>query len=95
MLVDGQVETLVLCNGDAAAQQRYTEARMSKDCSEMLRDYQNTVDFADNYDASERFESYSNVSNLSGWCYRDCRWDEPIFSTANLGKPLMVEADDG
>ncbi len=35
--------------------QRYTEARMSKIALEMLRDInKNTVDFTDNYDASER-----------------------------------------
>ena len=38
-----------------AAAQRYTEARMSKISLEMLRDInKNTVDFADNYDGSER-----------------------------------------
>ena len=42
-------------DGDGAAAQRYTEARMSKIALEMLRDInKNTVDFADNYDASER-----------------------------------------
>jgi DNA gyrase subunit A len=42
-------------DGDGAAAQRYTEARMSKIALEMLRDInKNTVDFADNYDSSER-----------------------------------------
>ena len=42
-------------DGDGAAAQRYTEARMSKIAMEMLRDInKNTVDFADNYDGSER-----------------------------------------
>ena len=42
-------------DGDGAAAQRYTEARMSKIALEMLRDInKNTVDFVDNYDASER-----------------------------------------
>ena len=42
-------------DGDGAAAQRYTEARMSKIALEMLRDInKNTVDFTDNYDASER-----------------------------------------
>ncbi|HGR7939763.1 TPA: DNA gyrase subunit A [Streptococcus pneumoniae] len=42
-------------DGDSAAAQRYTEARMSKIALEMLRDInKNTVDFVDNYDANER-----------------------------------------
>ena len=42
-------------DGDGAAAQRYTEARMSKIATEMLRDInKNTVDFVDNYDANER-----------------------------------------
>ena len=42
-------------DGDGAAAQRYTEARMSKIALEMLRDLnKNTVDFQDNYDGSER-----------------------------------------
>ena len=42
-------------DGDGAAAQRYTEARMSKISLEMLRDInKNTVDFIDNYDANER-----------------------------------------
>ena len=42
-------------DGDGPAAQRYTEARMSKISLEMLRDInKNTVDFADNYDSSER-----------------------------------------
>lgn len=42
-------------DGDGAAAQRYTEARMSKIALEMLRDInKNTVDFQDNYDGSER-----------------------------------------
>lgn len=41
-------------DGDSAAAMRYTEARMSKISLEMLRDLdKNTVDFADNYDATE------------------------------------------
>lgn len=41
-------------DGDGAAAMRYTEARMSKISMEMLRDIdRNTVDFADNYDATE------------------------------------------
>lgn len=41
-------------DGDSAAAMRYTEARMSKISMEMLRDIdKNTVDFADNYDATE------------------------------------------
>ena len=42
-------------DGDGAAAQRYTEARMNKIATEMLRDInKNTVDFVDNYDANER-----------------------------------------
>ncbi len=42
-------------DGDGAAAQRYTEARMSKIALEMLRDLnKNTVDFQDNYDGLER-----------------------------------------
>ena len=42
-------------DGDGAAAQRYTEARMSKIALEMLREInKNTVDYIDNYDASER-----------------------------------------
>ena len=41
-------------DGDGAAAMRYTEARMSKLAMEMLRDIEkNTVDFQDNYDATE------------------------------------------
>ena len=41
-------------DGDSAAAMRYTEARMSKIAMEMVRDIdKDTVDFIDNYDASE------------------------------------------
>jgi len=41
-------------DGDPAAAMRYTEARMSKICMEIIRDLgKNTVDFVDNYDATE------------------------------------------
>lgn len=41
-------------DGDGAAAMRYTEARMSKISMEMLRDLdKDTVDFVDNYDATE------------------------------------------
>ncbi len=41
-------------DGDGAAAMRYTEARMSKIAMEMLRDIdKNTVDFVENYDATE------------------------------------------
>jgi len=54
LLVDGH-GNFGSMDGDGAAAQRYTEARMSKIALEMLRDInKNTVDFADNYDASER-----------------------------------------
>ena len=54
MLVDGH-GNFGSMDGDGAAAQRYTEARMSKIALEMLRGInKNTVDFVDNYDANER-----------------------------------------
>ncbi len=54
VLVDGH-GNFGSMDGDGAAAQRYTEARMSKIALEMLRDInKNTVDYIDNYDASER-----------------------------------------
>ena len=54
MLVDGH-GNFGSMDGDGAAAQRYTEARLSKIALEMLRDInKNTVDFVDNYDANER-----------------------------------------
>ena len=54
MLVDGH-GNFGSMDGDGAAAQRYTEARMSKIALEMLRDInKNTIDFIDNYDANER-----------------------------------------
>lgn len=54
MLVDGH-GNFGSMDGDGAAAQRYTEARMSKFALEMIRDLnKNTVDFQDNYDGSER-----------------------------------------
>lgn len=54
MLVDGH-GNFGSMDGDGAAAQRYTEARMSKMALEMLRDInKNTVDFQDNYDGNER-----------------------------------------
>ncbi len=42
-------------DGDEAAAMRYTEARMSKIATEMVRDIKlDTVDFVDNYDGSEK-----------------------------------------
>ncbi len=42
-------------DGDAAAAMRYTEAKMTKLTQEMLKDIKkNTIDFADNYDGTER-----------------------------------------
>jgi DNA gyrase subunit A len=42
-------------DGDGAAAMRYTEARMSKIAGELVRDLEkNTVDYGDNYDASEK-----------------------------------------
>ncbi len=54
MLVDGH-GNFGSVDGDGAAAMRYTEARMSKISMEMLRDLdKDTVQFVDNYDASER-----------------------------------------
>ena len=54
MLVDGH-GNFGSMDGDGAAAQRYTEARMSRIALEMLRDInKNTVDFGDNYDGTER-----------------------------------------
>lgn len=54
MLIDGH-GNFGSMDGDGAAAQRYTEARMSKIALELLRDInKNTVDFQDNYDGSER-----------------------------------------
>ncbi|HHK0188102.1 TPA: DNA gyrase subunit A, partial [Streptococcus pyogenes] len=54
MLVDGH-GNFGSMDGDGAAAQRYTEARMSKIALELLRDInKNTVNFQDNYDGSER-----------------------------------------
>ncbi|HER5317947.1 TPA: DNA gyrase subunit A [Streptococcus pyogenes] len=53
MLVDGH-GNFGSMDGDGAAAQRYTEARMSKIALELLRDInKNTVNFQDNYDGSE------------------------------------------
>ncbi|MDR1567232.1 MAG: DNA gyrase subunit A [Streptococcaceae bacterium] len=54
MLVDGH-GNFGSVDGDKAAAQRYTEARMSKIALDMLRDInKRTVDFMDNYDGTER-----------------------------------------
>ena len=54
MLVDGH-GNFGSMDGDGAAAQRYTEARMSKIALEMLRDINKTLlIIIDNYDASER-----------------------------------------
>ena len=54
-------------DGDGAAAMRYTEARISKIAMEMLRDIdKNTVDFVENYDATETEPSLlpSRIPNL-------------------------------
>ncbi|TMC11729.1 MAG: DNA gyrase subunit A, partial [Chloroflexi bacterium] len=52
-LIDGQ-GNFGSVDGDPAAAMRYTEARLSRISDEMLADInKNTVDFTDNYDASE------------------------------------------
>jgi DNA gyrase subunit A len=54
MLVDGH-GNFGSVDGDSAAAMRYTEAKMSKIASEMIRDInKNTIDFIDNFDGSER-----------------------------------------
>lgn len=54
MLVDGH-GNFGSVDGDGAAAMRYTEARMSKIATEMLRDInKDTIDFQDNYDGSEK-----------------------------------------
>lgn len=54
MLVDGH-GNFGSVDGDSPAAMRYTEARLAKISSEMLRDIKkNTVDFQFNYDATER-----------------------------------------
>lgn len=54
MLVDGH-GNFGSMDGDGAAAQRYTEARMSKIALELLKDInKNTVDLQDNYDGNER-----------------------------------------
>ncbi|MFT8741009.1 MAG: DNA gyrase subunit A, partial [Liquorilactobacillus satsumensis] len=54
MLVDGH-GNFGSVDGDGAAAMRYTEARMSKIATEMLRDInKDTIDFKENYDGSER-----------------------------------------
>ena len=53
-LVDGQ-GNFGSVDGDRPAAMRYTEARLDKIASELLRDIdKDTVDFVDNYDGSER-----------------------------------------
>ncbi|MDP2676689.1 MAG: DNA gyrase subunit A [bacterium] len=53
-LVDGQ-GNFGSIDGDSAAAMRYTEARMTKITSEMMRDIEkNTVDFIDNYDGTRK-----------------------------------------
>ena len=53
-LVDGQ-GNFGSVDGDSAAAMRYTEARMTRMATEMLRDINsNTVDFAPNFDESQR-----------------------------------------
>ncbi|MES3497147.1 DNA topoisomerase (ATP-hydrolyzing) subunit A [Mycoplasmoides gallisepticum] len=54
MLIDGH-GNFGSIDGDSAAAMRYTEARLSKISAEMLRNIdKDTVDFVDNYDASEQ-----------------------------------------
>ena len=65
-LVDGQ-GNFGSVDGDAAAAERYTEARLTKFATEMLRDLdKETVDFVPNYDGSREMPSVmpARVPNL-------------------------------
>lgn len=54
LLIDGH-GNFGSIDGDSAAAMRYTEARMSRLSTEMLRDInKDTIDYQDNYDASEK-----------------------------------------
>ena len=54
MLIDGH-GNFGSIDGDGAAAQRYTEARMSKISSELVRDLkEDTIDFIPNYDGEEQ-----------------------------------------
>lgn len=54
LLVDGH-GNFGSVDGDGAAAMRYTEAKMTKIASEMIRDInRNTIDFCDNFDGSEK-----------------------------------------
>ena len=54
MLVDGH-GNFGSIDGDGAAAQRYTEARMSKISMELVKDIdKNTIDFVSNYDGEEQ-----------------------------------------
>jgi len=54
MLIDGH-GNFGSVDGDAAAAMRYTEARMSKISTELLRDInRDTIDYGDNFDGSEK-----------------------------------------
>ncbi len=84
MLVDGH-GNFGSMDGDGAAAQRYTEARMSKIALEMLRDInKNTVDFVDNYDANEREPVVlpARFKSFGQWCHRYCRWYGDQYSTS-------------
>ena len=76
-------------DGDGAAAMRYTEARMSKIATEMLRDLnKNTVDFQANYDGSEKEPVVlpARIPNLLQRSYRDCGGYGYQYSTHNLSK---------
>ena len=66
MLVDGH-GNFGSIDGDGAAAQRYTEARMSKISSELVRDLkEDTIDFIPNYDGEEQEPSVlpARIPNL-------------------------------
>lgn len=66
MLVDGH-GNFGSIDGDGAAAQRYTEARMSKISMELIRDInKDTIDFAPNYDGEEKEPTVlpSRIPNL-------------------------------
>ena len=92
MLVDGH-GNFGSMDGDGAAAQRYTEARMSKIALEMLRDInKNTVDFVDNYDANEREPWYCQRAFQIFWLMERLvlrlGWQQ-IFHLITWVKPLM------
>lgn len=86
-LVDGHGNFGSL-DGDGAAAQRYTEARMSKISMEMIADLnKDTVNFAETYDSDgkEPVVLPSRIPNLHiEWCSRNRSWYGDEYSTTQL-----------